>query len=106
MKLNEKLYIVQRALVLFGKQLRALRKERNLSQEKLAELCHVHRNYPGRVERGEVNLRFDHIMMLAHGLSIKPQELFQLIPIPKVNPQRFRATARSRDANDRRSTKS
>jgi transcriptional regulator with XRE-family HTH domain len=70
--------------VLFGKQVRALREERKLSQEKLAELCHVHRNYPGRVERAEVNIRFDYILALARGLEVKPAELFKLIPVPNA----------------------
>lgn len=74
---------MERARVLFGRQVRALREERKLSQEKLAELCRVHRNYPGRVERAEVNIRFDYIVALARGLEVKPAELFKLIPVPK-----------------------
>jgi transcriptional regulator with XRE-family HTH domain len=71
---------VPSALVLFGKQLRALREDRSISQEKLAELCGVHRNYIGRVERAETNMKFDRLIKLSAGLKVRPDQLFKLIP--------------------------
>jgi transcriptional regulator with XRE-family HTH domain len=71
---------VPSALVLFGRQVRILRNERRLSQEKLAELCAVHRNYIGRVERAETNVKFDSIIRLSVGLKVRPEQLFKLIP--------------------------
>jgi transcriptional regulator with XRE-family HTH domain len=71
---------VPSALDLFGKQLRALRTERRLSQEKLAELCAVHRNYIGRVERAETNMKFDSVIRLSVGLKVRPEQLFKGIP--------------------------
>jgi transcriptional regulator with XRE-family HTH domain len=71
---------VPSALVLFGRQLRVLRKDRELSQEKLAELCGVHRNYIGRVERAETNMKFDRLIKLSAGLKVRPEQLFKLIP--------------------------
>ena len=68
------------ALVLFGRQIRVLRNERRLSQEKLAELCAVHRNYIGRVERAEMNIKFDSIIKLSAGLKVRPELLFKLVP--------------------------
>ena len=68
------------ALVLFGRQLRELRLDRELSQEKLAELCGVHRNYIGRVERAETNMKFDRVIKLSAGLKVRPELLFKLIP--------------------------
>lgn len=65
------------ALILFGKQIRALRKKRRLSQEKLAELCAVHRNYIGRVERAETNVKFDSVIRLSAGLKVRPEQLFK-----------------------------
>ena len=67
-------------MVLFGRQLRVLRKDRELSQEKLAELCGVHRNYIGRVERAETNMKFDRVIKLSAGLKVRPEQLFRLIP--------------------------
>lgn len=72
------------ALDLFGKQIRVMRKERRLSQEKLAELCAVHRNYIGRVERAETNIRFDSVIRLSAGLKVRPEKLFRLISRPTI----------------------
>lgn len=65
--------------ILFGKRVRALRLERHLSQEKLAELADLHRNYVGGVERGERNLSLLNIVKLARGLSVRPVKLVETL---------------------------
>ena len=64
---------------LFGNRLRELRLRSGLSQEKLAELADLHRNYVGGVERGERNVSLLNIVKLAHGLKVKPTKLVEPI---------------------------
>lgn len=61
----------------FGKQLREFRKQKGLSQERLAELSDLHRNYPGRVERGGANPTLLAIVALARGLKVRPARLLE-----------------------------
>ena len=63
-------------LRLFGERLRELRTERNLSQERLAELAGLDRNYIGQIERAERNVALVNIVRIAKALGIAPGELF------------------------------
>jgi len=65
--------------IAFGKRLRELRIERRLSQEKLAELAELHRNYVGGIERGERNVSLLNIVKLAHGLNVRTTKLVETI---------------------------
>ena len=65
--------------ILFGRRVRELRLARQLSQEKLAELADLHRNYVGGVERGEPNVSLVNIVKLAHGLDVRPTKLIEPI---------------------------
>jgi transcriptional regulator with XRE-family HTH domain len=65
--------------ILLGKTVRKLRLERKLSQEELAELANLHRNYVGGVERGERNVGLLNIVALARALRVKPGRLLDLI---------------------------
>jgi transcriptional regulator with XRE-family HTH domain len=65
---------------LFGTRVRKLRLQRRLSQEKLAELADLHRNYVGGIERGERNVSLINIVKLAHALAVRPAKLIETIP--------------------------
>lgn len=61
----------------FGERVRQLRKAKGLSQEKLAELADLHRNYIGGIERGERNLALLNILRLARALGVSPSQLLE-----------------------------
>jgi len=64
----------------FGKRIRQLRTERNLSQEQLAELTGFHRTYIGMVERGERNISLSNIAVFAKTFGLSVSELFEFSP--------------------------
>ena len=68
----------------FGRRVRVLRQQRGLSQERLAELAHVHRTYVGSLERGERNVALHNIVRLAWALRVDPGELVAEIKPPDV----------------------
>ena len=63
-------------LLQFGQRVQEIRKARNLSQEKLAELAGVHRTYIGMIERAEKNIMLCNIEKIAHALKVDIKELF------------------------------
>jgi transcriptional regulator with XRE-family HTH domain len=60
-----------------GRNLRALRTARDLSQEEFADVLRVHRTYMGGIERGERNLSLRKVERLAAQLDIEPLTLLQ-----------------------------
>jgi len=63
-------------LRLFGERLRELRTARDLSQERLAELAGLDRNYIGQIERAERNVALVNIVRIAKALGVEPAEMF------------------------------
>ena len=61
----------------FGSTLRELRTERGISQERLAELAGLDRNYIGQIERAERNPAVVNIVRIAKALKVPPAELFR-----------------------------
>jgi transcriptional regulator with XRE-family HTH domain len=55
--------------------IRAFRKEKQLSQEALADMCGLHRTYVGSVERGERNVSLSTLEVLAAALGVTVQQL-------------------------------
>lgn len=68
-------------LLQFGGRIRQLRKNDNLSQEQLAEITGLHRNYIGMIERGERNPSLLNINILAQAFQLSLSELFDLTDI-------------------------
>lgn len=60
-----------------GRNLRAYRMERGLSQEAFAEVLGVHRTYMGGVERGERNLTLKSVERMAEKLEMEVMELMK-----------------------------
>ena len=63
-------------IISFGLKVKELRKQKNISQEKLAELAGLHRTYIGMIERGEKNLTILNIEKIAFALNVKIIDLF------------------------------
>lgn len=62
-------------LLKFGKRVRKMRLEQNLSQEELANKAGVHRTYIGMIERAEKNITLENIEKIAKALGLSPKEL-------------------------------
>ena len=58
-----------------AQNLRRLRQDRGLSQEELADLAGLNRNYVGMVEREENAPTVDTLEALAKALKVAPEEL-------------------------------
>jgi uncharacterized HTH-type transcriptional regulator in smaI restriction system 5'region len=58
-----------------GKNLRAYRQAKGLSQEAFAELIGMHRTYIGGVERGERNLTLATVERYAEAIGLDPLDL-------------------------------
>jgi transcriptional regulator with XRE-family HTH domain len=66
-------------LVQLGKRVRALRQQRGISQEALADLAEIHRNYISQIEGGKRNLSFFNVVKIARALKVSPSKLVEPI---------------------------
>jgi transcriptional regulator with XRE-family HTH domain len=66
-------------LVQFGARVRKFRTEAKLSQEDLAELTDLHRNYVSQIECGRRNLSLLNILKLAKALKMPASKLIETI---------------------------
>lgn len=76
--IKSRYYIMDKEPILlaFGHRVQELRKERNLSQEQLADLAGVHRTYIGMIERAEKNITLCNIVRIANALKVSIKDLF------------------------------
>jgi len=61
----------------FGKRLKVLRLDHNLTQLELAEILDMSPNFIGMIERGERNTTVENVFKIARALNIKPSNLFE-----------------------------
>ncbi|OQX02219.1 MAG: transcriptional regulator [Thiothrix lacustris] len=65
----------ENTLLLFGKHIKSIRLQQNISQERLASLSELDRTYISGIERGKRNISLLNIVRLAYSLQITPAEL-------------------------------
>lgn len=82
---------VMDARELIGWNLRKLRVDRGLSQEKLALEAAIDRSYVGRIERGEENLTISVLEALAVALGIKVAAFFDEAGTDGPRPEGLKA---------------
>lgn len=63
----------------FGNVLCELRKEQNISQEKLAEYCDLDRTYISLLERGLRQPTLTTIFKISSALKIRPSKLIEIV---------------------------
>jgi transcriptional regulator with XRE-family HTH domain len=61
-----------------GRNIRAVRKIKRISQEHLADQCFTERSYMGLIERGKANTTLQKLKAIADALEIDPSELFKV----------------------------
>jgi transcriptional regulator with XRE-family HTH domain len=66
-----------------GLNIRRIREERGLSQEKLAALAGIHRVYMGQVERGEKNVGIVNLEKIARALDVDIRILLDIDSLDK-----------------------
>lgn len=64
---------------MLAQNLRSLRAQRGMSQERLAELSGLHRTYVSSVERRERNISIDNIERLARALGLPVADLLSAV---------------------------
>ena len=63
-------------LIVFGTNLRLIRNQKCLSQEKLAEISGLHRTYISDIERFQRSISLENIQRIADALEIETYKLF------------------------------
>ena len=69
----------KRDLQKFGKNLKHIRIEHDLTQLELAEILDMSPNFIGMIERGETNVTIKNVENIANALKLPIQELFNFI---------------------------
>ena len=62
-------------MIAFGRRVREVRKDKGISQERLAEMAGIDRSYMGNIERGEKNITLKKAYEICDALEIKIQDI-------------------------------
>jgi transcriptional regulator with XRE-family HTH domain len=73
---------------LFGKNVRTLRRLRDMSQEVLAERAGIYRSHVTLIERGEINFTVDTMEQIAHAMDLEVRDLLD----PALELEHLRGT--------------
>lgn len=80
------------SLVALGEVVKALRREKGLTQERLAKQAGITVTYVSRIENGRRNLTWTTLTRLCHGLGVQRSDLVALVneneAAEKVRPPR------------------
>jgi transcriptional regulator with XRE-family HTH domain len=82
----------------FGAAVRRQREALGYSQERLAQLAGIHRNYAGAVERGERNVALLNMLKIAKTLGLPLRTLVAHIDATLPTTDRIKEQPRTRDA--------
>ena len=66
----------EETLIKYGRVIRILRQERNISQEHFGDLCGLHRTYISDVELGKRNVSLENIARMAAALGVQISDIF------------------------------
>jgi transcriptional regulator with XRE-family HTH domain len=60
---------------LFGRNVRTIRRLRDMSQEELADRAGIYRSHITLIERGEINFTVDTMEQIAHAMELEVRDL-------------------------------
>lgn len=83
--MRKKKYEDKKNIILFGKKLREIRKQKGVSQEDLAYTTDLHLSQIGRIERGEINTSISFVFLFADTLGVQPADFFNFTESIKPN---------------------
>lgn len=74
----------EEGLEMLGQRIREVRKQKNMSQEDLADVSGLALSQIGRMERGEINATLSSVFSISRGLEIEVSTLFTF-KLKKIN---------------------
>lgn len=63
--------------IIVGQNIKKLRTEKNISQEKLSELAQIDRTYSQSIEAGKRNFSIEVLMKISKALNVRPNDILK-----------------------------